>query len=275
MIKQNWNISEEDRERILDLHESATKNHYLLNEQYRESVEVDFNNSFESGQYKLGSRFQKEISQKVLQLVEDIKKKNIKNFEIVITPGESQVTNPPGFEERGSLAAARAEELKKYLNSILPRMLGFTPSIKVLPSVIGTTPYDKKKDRAKRNNPEYKREQFVRAKAVVKNDPVPDSDPIEYVRGSDVGEQIYINNRLSGFISEPFVKTKNIEDPGIQNLSKQDLIFIEVKPDTQPPQIIAKYKVPFQWWNNRSGGGTKHMLPSELNYIKSNFEKIS
>ena len=40
MIKQTWNISEEDKERILNLHESATKRYYLLNEQYTESIEV-------------------------------------------------------------------------------------------------------------------------------------------------------------------------------------------------------------------------------------------
>lgn len=274
MIKQNWNISDEDSRRILNLHESATKNHYLLNEQYAESVEVDFNNSFESGQYQLTSKFQKEINQKVLQLVEDIKRKNIKNFEIVITPGESRVTNPSGFEQQGSLAAARAEELKKYLNSILPKMLGFSPSIKVLPSVIGTTPYDKINDRTKKNDPKYKAEQFVRAKAVVIDKPIPDPDP-KYVRMSDVDETLYLNNKLVGFIEQPMTKTKNIKDAGTQPLGLQNLIFIEVKPDTQPPQIISKYQIPFEWWNNRDNAGTKTISSDDINYIRTNFEKIS
>ena len=34
MIKQTWEISNEERNRILSLHESATKNHYLMSEQY-------------------------------------------------------------------------------------------------------------------------------------------------------------------------------------------------------------------------------------------------
>ena len=33
MIKQNWNISTDEAKRILMLHESATKNLYLVNEQ--------------------------------------------------------------------------------------------------------------------------------------------------------------------------------------------------------------------------------------------------
>jgi outer membrane protein OmpA-like peptidoglycan-associated protein len=34
MIKQTWEISNEERNRILSLHESATKNHYLMSEQF-------------------------------------------------------------------------------------------------------------------------------------------------------------------------------------------------------------------------------------------------
>ena len=34
MIKQTWEVSNEERNRILSLHESATKNHYLMSEQY-------------------------------------------------------------------------------------------------------------------------------------------------------------------------------------------------------------------------------------------------
>jgi hypothetical protein len=33
MIKQTWEVSNEERNRILSLHESATKNHYLMSEQ--------------------------------------------------------------------------------------------------------------------------------------------------------------------------------------------------------------------------------------------------
>ena len=33
MIKQTWNISETERNRIISLHETATKNFYILSEQ--------------------------------------------------------------------------------------------------------------------------------------------------------------------------------------------------------------------------------------------------
>jgi hypothetical protein len=35
MIKQTWQISDEERNRILSLHESATKNLYLMSEQVK------------------------------------------------------------------------------------------------------------------------------------------------------------------------------------------------------------------------------------------------
>jgi hypothetical protein len=41
MIKQTWEISNEERNRILSLHESATKNHYLMSEQGDESLVYD------------------------------------------------------------------------------------------------------------------------------------------------------------------------------------------------------------------------------------------
>ena len=44
MIKQTWNISEEEKFRILNLHESATKNLYLLKEQTQ--GEKDYENSW-------------------------------------------------------------------------------------------------------------------------------------------------------------------------------------------------------------------------------------
>ena len=38
MIKQTWNIDEDERNRILNLHESATKNLYLIKEQQQVKI---------------------------------------------------------------------------------------------------------------------------------------------------------------------------------------------------------------------------------------------
>ena len=41
MIKQTWEVSNEERNRILSLHESATKNLYLMSEQNTNKTEND------------------------------------------------------------------------------------------------------------------------------------------------------------------------------------------------------------------------------------------
>jgi len=41
MIKQTWEISQEERNRIISLHESATKNFYILSEQNNNKTKND------------------------------------------------------------------------------------------------------------------------------------------------------------------------------------------------------------------------------------------
>jgi hypothetical protein len=41
MIKQNWNIDTEEVKRILMMHESATKNLYLVNEQIKKTQTIE------------------------------------------------------------------------------------------------------------------------------------------------------------------------------------------------------------------------------------------
>ena len=57
------------------------------------------------------------VNDSVTKISDYIKGKNLKDFKLVITPGESQVPNPKGFEQKGSLAMKRAEVLKKYLET--------------------------------------------------------------------------------------------------------------------------------------------------------------
>jgi hypothetical protein len=88
-----------------------------------------------------------------------VKGKNLKNFKIVITAGESQVTNPKGFESKGSLAQARA----KVINDLV-KNLGID-KIDIVTKV-GDTPYKKGNDV---NDPKYKAEQFVTINIVADN----------------------------------------------------------------------------------------------------------
>lgn len=242
MISQNWVISESERGRILNLHENATKKQYL-GEQIQKNHVIDFGSVFPSGQYILSNNFSNEISQKVQDLVEFINGKNLKNVTIEIESGESRVTNQDPFGEPGSLATARANELKKYLDRTLPKLLNFTPKVVVKTPVIGTTPY---KVGNNKNDPRYTKEQFVRA--VIVSDAEQD-----WTRKSSQGEPIYLNNRLIALYEKPFVDSKSTGQSGNLDFNRQDVIFKVVKPDTQPPQVVKEYKVPWSWWNENIG----------------------
>lgn len=102
------------------------------------------------------------------QIEQFIKESDSRQFYVTITAGESLVTNPPGFEVKGSLALARANEIKKYFQEIFPELVKnnilIINSPKTIKDVtIGTTPY---KQYSNQQNdpilkPKYEKEQFV------------------------------------------------------------------------------------------------------------------
>jgi hypothetical protein len=176
MIKQNWNIDSEEVKRILIMHENATKNFYLIKEQTtvtkttnEKFPEINLGDKFEYGKYDSPS-VKLAIEQSKPQIEDFIKKSDSSNFTINISAGESQVTNPEGFETQGSLALARANSVKKYFEELFPEQIkSGVLVIKSPQSVddvyIGTTPYGGKLS-GDLNNPElkkkYKDEQFVK-----------------------------------------------------------------------------------------------------------------
>lgn len=179
MIKQNWDISDEDRIRILNLHESATKKLYLSeqtkvvggNEKKIESTiypNTQLGDMFEYGKYE-----SEKVKNKILSLKQSIedfmKNSDSSKFLVNISAGESRVTNPAGFETRGSLALARADSVKKYFEEIFSELIKKGVLIINSPKnttevSIGTTPYGGKgsgdfSDPEKKEK--YEAEQFV------------------------------------------------------------------------------------------------------------------
>jgi hypothetical protein len=178
MIKQNWNVSNEERSRILNLHESATKNLYLSEQTTVVTGTKTENTTFPLT--KLGDNFEygkydsQLVKSKILnlkpQILEFITKNNSSNkFIVNISAGESKVTNPKGFETPGSLALARANSVKKYFEEIFPEQIKSGVLVVKTPSSveqikIGETPY-RGAGSGDSNNPEkkekYSKEQFV------------------------------------------------------------------------------------------------------------------
>lgn len=272
MIKQDWKIDRDERLRILNLHESATKNLYIIKEQTETKKTINFGDTFASGQSDLTPEFQSAVSAKVKEITEFIKRQKLKSVDIIIQPGESRVTNQPPYSTVGSLAMARANSIMNYLNKVLPNLLSFTPKITISEPLIGKTKYsigDNKDD------PKYRDEQFVNVivDVTTKNNPNPTIEP--YKREGNMGESIFMNDYLIGFIKFPVVRTSNIKDAGIQDPTKQNLTFTEIKKDTVPTQIIAQYEIPWQWWNSgRNYATTNTISQNDLTKIRS-FKKLS
>jgi hypothetical protein len=185
MIKQTWNIEETEKLRILNLHERATKKEYLIYEQSpdyiktTESNKVEFptqnlQNTFGPGQYK-SPILQQTIESLKPEIEDFIKNSKANKFILNIDAGESRVTNPPGFEQQGSLALKRAQTVENIFREVFSDLISKgTLQIngpKTVDDVkIGQTEYFKnspKRDDVNYqyyidNLPNYNREQFVK-----------------------------------------------------------------------------------------------------------------
>ena len=176
-----FDISSEERNRIINLHEGATKRQYLTLEQVSQPIvtkttksssntvfpKQNLQNQFKFGEYQ-SDNAKNFITGLKTKIEEFIKNSGGKQFVVNISAGESNVTNPKGFETKGSLALARANSVKQYFEEIFPDLIkDGTLVIKgptdVSEVVLGKTPYDKTKGDNK--NPEkiklYNQEQFV------------------------------------------------------------------------------------------------------------------
>jgi hypothetical protein len=248
---------------------------YLINEQSTPNTPftIDFQNGFPSGQYNFTPQYMNIVNDSVTKISDYIKGKNLKDFKLIISPGESQVPNPKGFEEKGSLAMKRAEVLKKYLEKVLPNILNMTPQIEITTPVIGTTKWD---DKLGKDNDVYKKEQFVKVSIALNTKSVPSPKETPYKITAKDNESIYFpnGNYLGAFAEYPVRQSSNIKDPGNLNTGIQDVILKLIKKDTIPYQVTDVYLVPFDWWNKRTAANTNMLYPKDLEYIKKNFERL-
>jgi hypothetical protein len=123
-----------------------------------EIISFNFGENFDSGKATLAN--EEGLNKGISDIEGWIKGKNLKNFKIVITASESQVTNPKGFEKPKSLARARAKVVEDLVKN-----LGFGKI--EIDTQVGKTAY-----KAGVDNPDdlkYKREQFVTVSIVVEN----------------------------------------------------------------------------------------------------------
>jgi len=119
----------------------------------------DLKEVFPSGEYRLRNTSELDaVVSKIKSVVEEYGE-NVE-FNLILTGGESLVTNPKGFEEQGSLARERIKEVFKYLKSKLGNLIKDVKEN----IVIGRTPYEKGKDNP--DDEKYTREQFIKIEAI-------------------------------------------------------------------------------------------------------------
>lgn len=132
MVKQDWKISSEEIIRILNLHESATKNLYLLKEQntITQSATKKIplgSQTFPSGKFEL-AYLNKNLLNSVIPQINEYFKQFPENqkINVSVSSSESKVPNQSGFGV-GDLAQKRGETVTNYLKSILPKNANYLP----------------------------------------------------------------------------------------------------------------------------------------------------
>ena len=253
---------------------------------------INLQNAFPSGQYEINPQFGKIINDGVMQIQEHVRKNNIKDFKLVITPGESKVPNQTNLETGkpylpGELATLRAESLKTYLESVIGNTFNVKPIIEVSQPVMGTTSWDG----VNKYHPKYTKEQFVKVSVVVSTVPIPTPKPTpnpgtSYNANANVKESIYYNKILIGYAQANSRQTTDIKVQGNLNVGTQDVTFKLTNPiqnivnnqivSKQPTDqnIVESYLIPFAWWNNRVGADANTITMGDLKTIQSGVNGI-
>ena len=174
MIKQTWEISNEERNRILSLHESATKNLYLMSEQNTDETKKESINLVKRVEFPAGLHSASAVNLESLidlsKIEEFLKKYPREKIIIKLNASESQVPNydrevtPKKKLNPGDLSKMRYETIRTFMTNwlnglltkgIISRMPEF---VNTQPQIDKTTPWD---PNSSPQDPKYTRHQFV------------------------------------------------------------------------------------------------------------------
>jgi hypothetical protein len=183
MIKQTWEISQEERNRIISLHESATKNLYLVSEQNtaeseKDSISLTKRVEFPSG-FHSASAVNLETLIDLSKIEEFLKKYKDKKIVIKLKSSESQVPNndnevtPKKPLKPGDLSKMRYQTIQtfmtEWLNGLVSKgIISQVPKfINTEPIIDTTTPWNPSPGlspsqiSALAKDPKYTKHQFV------------------------------------------------------------------------------------------------------------------
>ena len=174
MIKQTWEISNEERNRILSLHESATKNLYLMSEQNTDETKKESINLVKRVEFPAGLHSASAVNLESLidlsKIEEFLKKYPREKIIIKLNASESQVPNydrevtPKKKLNPGDLSKMRYETIRTFmtnwLNGLITKgIISQMPEfVNTQPQIDKTTPWD---PNSSPQDPKYTRHQFV------------------------------------------------------------------------------------------------------------------
>jgi len=148
MIKQSWNITKQEKNRIISLHETATKNQYIISEQNSENpkLELPVNFNFKMGYWssnakdpKTGRNIKQQIDSNLNKISNFLKANKNSNIVVTIETGESAVPNVDNESgkakkvDAGYLSSKRAETIQKELETFFSTLVS-NGLIKKMPS---------------------------------------------------------------------------------------------------------------------------------------------
>ena len=174
MIKQTWEISNEERNRILSLHESATKNHYLMSEQNTEEIKTGSKSLTDRVEFPSGLHSSSAVNLENLidlsEIEKFLKEYNDNTIIIKLKSSESQVPNydrevtPKKKLNSGDLSKMRYETIRTFMTNWLNGLItkGIISQIPEFvdtePQIDKTTPWD---PNSSPQDPKYTKHQFV------------------------------------------------------------------------------------------------------------------
>jgi hypothetical protein len=199
MIKQTWEISNEERNRILSLHESATKNLYLMSEQNTNKTENDSISLTKRVEFPSGIHSSSAVNLNNLIDLTEIEDflKRYPNNEIIIKlkSSESQVPNydrevtPKKKLNPGDLSKMRYETIQTFITNWMNGLVSkgiisqLPEFVTTQPIVDTTTPWNpspgltSSQISALAKDPKYTKHQFVEITVEVVGKETPEDTP--------------------------------------------------------------------------------------------------
>lgn len=254
MVKQNWNIDTEEVKRILIMHENATKNLYLINEQLKKTETIEPktfelpSQTFASGYHSenaLSPSQKTQITNVLTQIADYLKKYKGIPMEIQLTTGESKPTNYDKENKKslgtGELANLRGQTITRILTDFFNGLIqkGELPSMPKIPQFkteIGKTPKG-----LDPNDPKYQAEQFIRFSVVASGEVTTEclvGLKIQFVYMNERNPQIPCRGGhfcdeavFAVYLNKTRVGTANLNNGGCQGENCNRSSVVEVTPE--------------------------------------------